>query len=95
MKHVKPKMAHNDRFFFSPLRVGSSQEVALLRRDMKERFHSFQVASEKFSFMCIPISYPWREAFFFFSGGGGGGGGWGGGGEFYALPLYFLRLYNY
>lgn len=66
MKHVKPKMAHNDRFFFSPLRVGSSQEVALLRRDMKERFHSFQVASEKFSFMCIPISYPRREAFFFF-----------------------------
>lgn len=66
MKHVKPKMAHNDRFFFSPLRVGSSQEVALLRRDMKEQFHSFQVASEKFSFMCIPISYPRREAFFFF-----------------------------
>lgn len=59
-------MAHNDRFLFSPLRVGLSQEVALLRRNMKEQFHSFQVASEKFSFMCIPISYPQREAFFFF-----------------------------
>lgn len=74
MKRVKPKMTHNDGFFFSLFCVGSSQELALSARcNMKEQFHSFE----------------WHRKILFnvhsnFMPAAGVSAG-----EFYVLPLYF------
>lgn len=51
MKRVKPKMTHNDRFFFSQFCVGSSQELAQRAFQHERAISQLQVASEN-SLLC-------------------------------------------
>lgn len=84
MIRVKPKMTHNDRFFFSPFRVGLSQELALSRRNMKERFHSFKW-HRKILFYVHSNFIPAARGFFSSSSASSSFLAR----EFYVLPLYF------
>ncbi len=51
MKRVKPKMTHNDRFFFSQFCVGLSLELALRALLHERAISQLQVASEN-SLLC-------------------------------------------
>lgn len=51
MKRAKPKMTHNDRFFFSQFCVGSSQELAERALQHERAISQLQVASEN-SLLC-------------------------------------------
>ena len=75
MKCVKPKMTHNDRFFFSPFCVGLSQELALCALQHERAISQLQVASEN-SLLC---AFQFHTHCWSFSG------------EFYVLPVFLRQ----